>query len=129
MEFCKEKVHATSLNAEFQKQILSIALRVQEAVFLKQRFIDELIDIKIEEKEVTLEKKIKFEKVLNNHLELFLICEQLFKKFGHEIFFLKNDTLKFAIIYERIKAENFIKDLEKKEAIDSQITVISKTFV
>ena len=87
MEFCKEKVHATSSNAEFQKQILSIALRVQEAVFLKQRFIDELIDIKIEEKEVTLEKKLKFEKVLNNHLELFLICEQLFKKFGHEIFF------------------------------------------
>ena len=66
---------------------------------------------------------------MNNDLELFLIYEQLFKKFCHEIFFKKNDTLKFAIIYERNKAENFIKDLEKKEAIDSKITVISKTFV
>lgn len=55
-------------------------------VFLKQDFIDKLIQIKIED--LTLDQKVKFEDVLLSDLESFLIWEQLFKKFSYKFVFL-----------------------------------------
>lgn len=90
MEFCNEKAFIAASNISFQKQILQIARRVQEVFYLKQNFIDELIELEMEGEDLSLQKKIKFEQILKNDMDSFLICDQLFKKFGGEFFFLKN---------------------------------------
>ena len=66
---------------------MQIARRVQEVFYLKQNFIDELIELEMEGEDLSLQKKIKFEQILENDMESFLICDQLFKKFGGEFFF------------------------------------------
>ena len=87
MEFCNEKTFIAASNILFQKQILQIARRVQEVFYLKQNFIDELIELEMEGEDLSLQKKIKFEQILKNDMDSFLICDQLFKKFGGEFFF------------------------------------------
>ena len=62
-------------------------------------------------------------------MELFLICHQLYKKFGVEFHLLQPNTLKFAVIFERNKTESFLKDVEKQKLLTSRISVLSKTYV
>ena len=48
-------------------------------------------------------------------MESFLICHQLFRRFGDEFHCLGTNTLKFAVIFERNKTESFLKDVEKQK--------------
>ena len=45
------------------------------------------------------------------------------------LIFLKKDTLKLAIGFERNKTESFLKDIIKNEALISRITVLSKSYI
>ena len=112
MEFCNEKVFVAVSNYEFQKSILSIAKKVQEVDFIKESFIDDLCELRLEE-ELSLEQKVEFEAILKNDLESFLICDQLFKKYKNEFTFFKKDTLKLGIGFERNKTESFLKNIMK----------------
>ena len=62
-------------------------------------------------------------------MESFLICDQLFRRFGAEFHCLGTNTLKFAVIFERNKTESFLKDVEKQKLLTSRISVLSKTYV
>ena len=43
--------------------------------------------------------------------------------------FLKKDTLKLVIGFERNKTESFLKDIMKNEGLISRITVLSKSYI
>ena len=103
---------------------------MQEIVYIKPQFIEELQDlIKEGDEELTPDEILKFEEILKNNMESFLICNQLFKKFSVEFHFLKTNTLKFAVIFERNKTESFLKDVEKHKLLTSRISVLIKTYV
>ena len=130
MDFCLKKAHFASFDSCFQKEIFQISKKVQEIVYIKPQFIEELQDlIKEGDEELTPDEILKFEEILKNNMESFLICNQLFKKFSVEFHFLKTNTLKFAVIFERNKTESFLKDVEKHKLFTSRISVLSKTYV
>ena len=130
MDFCLKKARFASFDSCFQKEIFQISKKVQEIVYIKPQFIEELQDfIKEGDEELTPDKIQKFEKILNNNMESFLICHQLFRRFGAEFHFLGTNTLKFAVIFERNKTESFLKDVEKHKLLTSRISVLSKTYV
>ena len=95
MEFCNEKVSFGVPNYEFQKSILSIAKKVQKVDFIRQSFIDDLCELRLEE-ELSLEQKVEFEAILKNDLESFLICDRLFKKYKNEFNFFKKRHIKIS---------------------------------
>ena len=130
MDFCLKKAHFASFDSCFQKEIFQISKKVQEIVYIKPQFIEELQDlIKEGDEELTPDEILKFEEILKNNMESFLICNQLFKKFSVEFHFLKTNTLKFAVIFERNKTESFLKDVEKHKLLTSRISVLIKTYV
>ena len=52
---------------------------MQEIVYIKPQFIEELQDlIKEGDEELTPDEILKFEEILKNNMESFLICNQLF---------------------------------------------------
>ena len=130
MIFVLKKAHFASFDSCFQKEIFQISKKEQEIVYIKPQFIEELQDlIKEGDEELTPDEILKFEEILKNNMESFLICNQLFKKFSVEFHFLKTNTLKFAVIFERNKTESFLKDVEKHKLFTSRISVLSKTYV
>ena len=51
------------------------------------------------------------EQVYKANIKQFLICHQLWQKFGTEFKFLEIVTMKFAIIFDINKAKIFIKEI------------------
>ena len=70
-----------------------------------------------------------FEQTYKENIKPFLICHQLWQKFGNEFNFLDLVTMKFAIIFETNKTKSFIKEIKKLELLSAKVTVISKTFI
>ena len=95
MEFCNEKVFTVVSNYEFLKSILPIAKKLQEVDIINQSFIDDLCELRSEEK-LSLDEKLRFEAILKNDLESFLICDQLFKKYKNEFNFFKKRHIKIS---------------------------------
>ena len=58
----------------------------------------------------------------------FLVCHQLWQKFGPEFNFLEINTLKFAIIFETNKSKSLSKEIEKLLLLQAKVTVLSKLF-
>lgn len=48
-----------------------------------------------------------------NNEKAFLVCHQLWLKFGHEYFYLENKTIKFAILYEINKVATLLDEIKK----------------
>ena len=69
--------------------------------------------------------KTRRKKILNQ----FLVCDELWQKFGIEFNYLDVTTQKFAIIFEISKAKIFIKEIKKLELLNTKVMVISKTFI
>ena len=69
------------------------------------------------------------EQVYKANIKQFLICHQLWQKFGTEFKFLEIVTMKFAIIFEINKTKSYIKEIKKLEILQAKVTVISKTFM
>ena len=77
MDFCLIKSHFAFFDSCFQKEIFQISKKVQEIVYIKPQFIEELQDfIKEEDEELTPDEILKFEKILKNNMKSFLICHQ-----------------------------------------------------
>ena len=128
MDFCLREANIAAYDTKFQKETFLIAKKVQEFVFMKQHFIDKLESL-VKEDELNIDERLKFEKVLKNDMESFLICYQLFRKFGNDFYFMEPDTMKFSILSERNKTERFLKDVEKHKILTSRLLVLSKTYV
>ena len=128
MDFCLREANIAAFDTKFQKEAFLIAKKVQEVVFMKQHFIDKLESL-VKEDELNIDERLKFEKVLKNEMESFLICHQLFRKFGNDFYFMEPDTTKFSILFERNKTERFLKDVEKHKILTLRLLVLSKTYV
>ena len=63
------------------------------------------------------------------NIKPFLICSQLWQKFGNEFNFLDLVTMKFAVIFEVNKTKSFNKEIKKIELLSAKVTVISKSFI
>lgn len=73
MDFCLREANIAAFDTKFQKETFLIAKKVQEFVFMKQHFIDKLESL-VKEDELNIDERLKFEKVLKNDMESFLIC-------------------------------------------------------
>ena len=69
------------------------------------------------------------ENTYKENIKPFLVCHQLWQKFGNEFDYLDVVTQKFAIIFEMNKAKSFIKEIKKLELLNAKVRVISKTFI
>ena len=90
----------------FRRNILSIAQKCEEHHKMSIDFINELGQIIFLDKEEELqenERKI-LEEVYRNNLVHFLICHQLWQKFGPELNFLEITTMKYAIVFQTNKS-------------------------
>lgn len=128
MDFCLEKVSEASFDKEFQKEILLVAKKVNEIIELD--FIDEIQDL-VENKdgdEFNFEERKRFVDILKTNIQDFLVCHQLWKKFGTEFYDLERNTLKFAVHFKNNKAEGFIKEIEKKISLTAKVITLQKTY-
>ena len=73
MDFCLREANIAAFDTKFQKEAFLIAKKVQEVVFMKQHFIDKLESL-VKEDQLNIDERLKFEKVLKNDMESFLIC-------------------------------------------------------
>ena len=88
-------------------------------------------DIIFHDKEAELgenERKI-LEEVYKNNLVHFLICHQLWQKFGSEFNFLEITTMKYAIVFETNKSNSLMKEIEKLTFLNAKVTVLTKTYL
>ena len=93
-------------------------------------FNDELEQLTFLQKEELAEyERKKLEKIFKANMVYFLVCHQLWQKFGPEFNFLEINTLKFAIIFETNKSKYLIKEIEKLLLLQAKVTVLSKTYL
>ena len=131
MDFVLNKAYYASYNTMFQRNILSIAQKCKDHHEMSIDFIDELEQIIFLDKKEELgenERKI-LEEVYNNNLVHFLICHQLWQKFGLEFNFLEITTMKYAIIFETNKSKSWMKEVEKLKFLNAKVTVLTKTYL
>ena len=74
--------------------------------------LEQLIFLDKEEKLGEKEQKI-LEGVYKNNPLYFLICHQLWQKFGPGFVFLEKTTMTFAILYETNKGKSLMKEIKK----------------
>ena len=130
MDFVLKKAHHAAFNSLFQKETLQIALKCEEINEMSLDFIDELEQLDFLQKEELAEyERKKLEKIFKANMVYFLVCHQLWQKFGPEFNFLEINTLKFAIIFETNKSKYLIKEIEKLLLLQAKVTVLSKTYL
>ena len=131
MDFILKKARYASFNTLFRKEILQIALKCEEINEMSLDFIDELeqLDFLQKEEELAENEIKKLEEIFKANMVGFLICEQLWQKFGAEFNFLDTHTLKFAIIFETNKSKSLLKEIEKLLFLQAKVTVLSKTYL
>ena len=131
MDFVSNKAHFTSYNATFRKNILCIAQKCEELHEMPLEFIEKLEQLIFLDKEEGLgekERKI-LEGVYKNNPLHFLICHQLWQKFGPEFVFLGKTTMTFAILYETNKGKSLMKEIKKLTFLNAKVTVLTKTYL
>ena len=84
MDFILKKARYASFNTLFRKEILQIALKCEEINEMSLDFIDELeqLDFLQKEEELAENEIKKLEEIFKANMVGFLICEQLWQKFG-----------------------------------------------
>ena len=134
MEFVLRKTNYASFNGLLRRKILSIAEKCNELGDDPDLFIDfiyDLNELEILNKEEELDENETqiLENTYKENIKPFLVCHQLWQKFGNEFNYLDVTTQKFAIIFEINKAKSFIKEIKKLELLNTKIMVTSKTFI
>ena len=131
MDFVLKKAHHAAFNSLFRKETLQIALKCEEINEMSLDFIDELeqLDFLQKEEESAENKRKKLEEIFKANMVGFLICEQLWQKFGEEFNFLDTHTLKFAIIFETKKSKSLLKEIEKLIFASKSYSFIKDIFI
>ena len=72
--------------------------------------------------------RFKFIEIAANHLYIFIIIDQIIRKFRQTIYNLDVKTLKVAVYFEYKKIKSYLKVVHKIEKLRGQLTVLEKTF-
>lgn len=99
MDSCFKKVSEASFNRGVQDETLPLVKKVGEFIEIEDDFIqkiEELVKNKIGD-EFNFEERKRLAEILKQNMKEFLICDQIFKKFGNDFFNLELNTLKFAV--------------------------------
>ena len=134
MEFVLRKANYASFNSLLRRKILSIAEKCSKLGENSDLFIDFICDLNqleflSKEEELDENETSMLEQNYKENIKPFLICNQLWQKFGNEFNFLDLVTMKFAVIFEVNKTKSFIKEIKKIELLSAKVTVISKSFI
>ena len=93
-----------------------------------EEFINEISDVVNNKKaeDFDFAEKAKFVDILKKHTKKFLVCDQIFKKFGANFYDLEENTRKLAIYFEIEKAKSFIENIERMNFLADKYIIISK---
>ena len=118
MEFFYEKVYAfTGIKCEKECECI--------------RFLEELDNIieKMEFQETTAAERPKFNKLAAQHMSLFVVFDQINKKFGAKIYNIKKNCLKTAVYFEVEKLKSYLNIVGKIEKLEGYLFILQKTFL
>ena len=126
MDFIFKKAYHPSFSRLFRKEILQIAQKCQEHHDICFDFIYDLeqIDFLEKEEELNQNERMKLENVFKLHKIDFLVCHQLWQKFGPKFKSLEINTVMYAIVYETNKSKSLIKETEKSDSFAEDIFMI-----
>lgn len=132
MEFVLNKASYEAYNGMLRKEIIEIAEKAEEFCDSPGFFVDFLYDLNelqfINQDELNDFETKELEEVYKKNISPFLVCHQLWQKFGNSFKFLELVTMKFAIIFELQKVKSFMKDIKKLELLQAKVIIYSKTF-
>lgn len=63
-----------------------------------------------------------------NNKKTFLVCYQLWKKFGHEFFYLEEHIIKYSVYFEMNKVNSLLDTIEIFLSLETKLTVLTKSF-
>ena len=137
MEFFYEKIYQVSNIKKCSVDILSAGNLVHDTIecqrdcdvksfLLKLRELVENID---KQETVSNSNRLKFIEPATNHLSVFVIIDQLIRKFNLHLYSIDTYTLKIAIYFECEKMKSYIKVVNRTEKLQGQLTVLEKAFL
>ena len=136
MEYFHEKVYAVSDNKNFLLDIYSVGKKVHEEInCVKEceclKLLNELDNIieKMETQELNAAERLKFIELAARHVSLFIIFDQINKKFGAEIYSIDQYCLETAIFFEVQKVKNYLNNVKKIEKLESHNLILPKPFL
>ena len=83
----------------------------------------------MEAEETNFQQRMKFIELAKDNVKLFLIFDQLLKKFGAEFFHLESYDFQMAVSFEIEKVKNYFKNLDKIKLLQAKNLVIEKTLL
>ena len=137
MEFFYEKIYQVSNIKKCSVDILSAGNLVHDTIkcqrdcdvksfLLKLR---ELVENTGEQETVSNSNRLKFTELATNHLSVFVIIDQLIRKFNLHLYNIDTYTLKIVIYLEYEKMKSYIKVVNRTEKLQGQLTVLEKAFL
>lgn len=102
MDFVSQKINSASFDCSFRRNIVGICEKCQLHVADDPdffTFFEDLIQIDFLKSEQLLceDNRNILKTIYQNNEKAFLVCNQLWLKFGHEFFYLENHTIKYSI--------------------------------
>ena len=136
MEFFHEKIYQVTYIKKCFVDILSAGNLLHDTIecqrgcdvkslLLKLR---ELVENIGEQETVSNSNRLKFIELATNHLSVFVIIDQLIRKFNLRLYSIDTYTLKIAIYFEYEKMKSYIKVVNRIEKLQGQLTVLEKAF-
>ena len=137
MEFFSEKIYQVTYIKKCFVDILSAGNLVHDTIecqrdcnvksfLLKLR---ELVENIGEQETVSNSNRLKFIELATNHLSVFVIIDQLIRKFNLHLYNIDTYTLKIVIYLEYEKMKSYIKVVNRTEKLQGQLTVLEKAFL
>ena len=137
MDIFYEKIYQVSNIKKYFVDILSAGNLIHDAIecqrdcdiksFLLQ--LKELVENIGKQDTVSNNNHLKFIEIATNHLSVFVIIDQVIRKFKFGIYTLDTQTLKLAIYFEYEKIKTYKKVVNKIEKLQGQLKVLEKGFL
>ena len=136
MNVVSDKATNTSYDCSFRRNIVEVCEKCllhisnQETNDKFKKFLQELSQISFLTSQDILSEddRIILKTFYKNNPLSFLVCNQLWMKFGHQFFYLEIETLKFSIVFEVKKVTTLLKEIKKLSLVDAKVTVLVKSF-
>ena len=94
-------------------------------LFLNQ--LNDLVQNMEQQETVTIVDHLKFIKIVTKNVPVFVMVEQLIKKFRQRIYTMEIDCLKTTFFYEYEKMKSYLKVVNKIKKFQGQLEVLEKT--
>ena len=129
MEFCLAKINEAVYNKDFQNEILSLVIKINETIILDENFVCEIEELVKNKEADNFNFDERFIEILKRNIKEFLVCDQIFKKFEREFYDLDKTTIKFAIHFEEEKSKGFLKEIEKIDFVKAKYNFKKKFYL